>query len=322
MCVNVVEEKGFYCDMASNKYVQYFNVIMIASNFKIYRAVVPDDYDEIQALFKAIVAEKQSIERLEVPKEKALEMFKYNKYKVQAINEQVADGSKCVVYRCGQFIDLCNGPHLPNVAMLEAFVVKNNSSSYWQGNKNNDSLQRVYGMSFAEQEQLDKWQKDLEDAAKRDHRNIGQAQELFFAHKWAPGCAFFLPNGAKIYNKLIAFLRKEYRKRGFIEVMSPNMFNKELFHSSGHDAKYRENMFCLNIDEQEHNLKPMNCPGHCLMFDHQARSYRDLPLRFAEFGVLHRNEPHGALSGLTRVRRFVQDDGHIFCSPDQVSIII
>jgi threonyl-tRNA synthetase len=266
------------------------------------------------------VAENQPIERLEVPKEKALEMFKYNKYKVQIINEQVADGSNCVVYRCGLFIDICNGPHLPNLAMLNAFLVKNNSSSYWQGNKNNDSLQRVYGISFAEHAQLVKWQEDQEEAARRDHRNIGRAQELFFGHQWAPGSAFFLPNGAKIYNKLIELLRKEYRKRGFIEVISPNMFNNELWHKSGHDAKYSENMFNLCIDEQDYSLKPMNCPGHCLMFDHKARSYRELPLRLAEFGVVHRNEAHGALSGLTRVRRFVVDDGHIFCSADQVSL--
>jgi len=159
----------------------------------------------------------------------------------------------------------------------------------------------------------------MAEIEKRDHRNVGKEQELFFFHPLSPGSAFFLPRGAKIYNKLIEFTRRQYRKRGFTEVLTPNVFNKDLWETSGHWENYKDDMFCFECDKQIWALKPMNCPGHCLMFKSRSRSYRELPLRFAEFGVLHRNEIHGALTGLTRVRRFQQDDAHIFCRPDQIN---
>ena len=176
----------------------------------------------------------------------------------------------------------------------------------------------MYGVSFPDKKQMEEYKKYLEEAAKRDHRKIGREQELFFFHELSPGSCFFLPHGQRIYNTLQAFLRSEYWKRGYEEVATPNMYNAKLWETSGHWEHYKDDMFTFQIEKEQFALKPMNCPGHCLIFKHRERSYRELPWRVADFGVLHRNEASGALSGLTRVRRFQQDDTHIFCTPDQV----
>ena len=181
-----------------------------------------------------------------------------------------------------------------------------------------ETLQRIYGISFPDAKMLKEWEKFQEEAKNRDHRKIGRDQELFFFHELSPGSCFFLPKGAYIYNTLIEFIRSEYRKRGFQEVVTPNIFNSKLWMTSGHWQHYSENMFSFEVEKEIFALKPMNCPGHCLMFDHRPRSWRELPLRLADFGVLHRNELSGALTGLTRVRRFQQDDAHIFCSVEQI----
>lgn len=178
------------------------------------------------------------------------------------------------------------------------------SSSYWLGKAENDSLQRVYGITFPSKKEMDEYVHLLEEAAKRDHRRIGKDQKLFDHHEYAPGCAFFYPQGAFIYNKLMNLIRDEYRVRGFQEVVTPNTFNLKLWKTSGHYKNYKDNIFIFNCDDMGFGMKPMNCPGHCLMFGNEQRTYRELPLRFADFGVLHRNEINGALSGLTRVRRF------------------
>jgi threonyl-tRNA synthetase len=193
-----------------------------------------------------------------------------------------------------------------------------NSASYFLGDAANDSLQRIYGVSFPDKKQMDEHKKYLEEAAKRDHRRIGKDQELFFFHDYTPGCCFFMPHGMIIYNTLQAFLREEYWKRGYQEVMSPNMYNVDLWKRSGHWQHYKDDMFTFDVEKTPWALKPMNCPGHCLMFAHRDRSWRELPIRMADFGVLHRNEASGALTGLTRVRRFQQDDCHIFCAEDQI----
>lgn len=207
---------------------------------------------------------------------------------------------------------------------------RQNSASYFLGDKDNDSFQRVYGMSFPDSKQMTAWKKLQEEAAKRDHRKIAKEQELFFFSELSPGSPFMLPHGMRIYNTLMAFIREEYNKRGFVEVGSPNMFNAKLWQTSGHWQHYSKDMFTLKVEEEQFALKPMNCPGHCVIFGSRDRSYKELPLRYAEFGVLHRNEASGALSGMTRVRRFVQDDGrccamlsylhsaHIFCTVDQL----
>ncbi|CAM0913102.1 unnamed protein product [Alopecurus aequalis] len=236
---------------------------------------------------------------------------------VEIINELPEDKT-ITVYRCGPLVDLCRGPHIPNTSFVKAFACLKASASYWRGKADRESLQRVYGISFPDSKRLKEYQHMIEEAKKRDHRLLGQSQELFFFHPLSPGSCFFLPNGAIIYNKLMDFMRHEYRERGYQEVLSPNIYNMQLWETSGHAANYKENMFVFEIEKQEFGLKPMNCPGHCLMFGHKVRSYRELPLRMADFGVLHRNELSGALTGLTRVRRFQQDDAHIFCTESQI----
>ncbi|KAG8770681.1 threonyl-tRNA synthetase, partial [Serendipita sp. 398] len=241
----------------------------------------------------------------------------YNKYKQHFIETKVPDGTTSTVYRCGPMIDLCIGPHVPHTGRIKSFMVTKHSASYWLGDAANDSLQRVYGISFPDNKQMEEYKEFLKEASRRDHRKIGKDQELWFFDEISPGSCFFLPNGVRIYNALIDLMRGEYRKRGYQEVISPNVFSSKLWETSGHWDHYRENMFVWEIDNRMSALKAMNCPGHCVMFDSRDRSYRELPLRLAEFGVIHRNEASGALSGLTRVRRFVQDDSHI-CMPEQI----
>ncbi|KAG8474483.1 hypothetical protein CXB51_031439 [Gossypium anomalum] len=331
-----------------------------------------DHFKQIESGALKAVAEKQPFERIEVTREQALEMFSENNFKctnffngnfynqVEIINDLPADKT-ITVYRCGPLVDLCRGPHIPNTSFAKAFACMKASSAYWRGNKDRESLQRVYGISFPDQKRLKPWIggvpiqwisdpfsehnlellleventsitrpadyvftsvgeyiRQIEEAKKYDHRLLGTKQELFFCHPLSPGSWFFLPHGTRIYNKLMGFIRNEYWKRGYEEVKSPNMYNMNLWETSGHAANYKENMFLFEIEKQEFGLKPMNCPGHCLMFQHRVRSYRELPLRMADFGVLHRNEASGALTGLTRVRRFQQDDAHIFCRESQV----
>lgn len=275
------------------------------------------DYPVVENIMKSIVKEKQPFERLELSKEDLLEMFKYNQFKVRILKEKV-DSQTTTVYRCGSLIDLCRGPHVRNTGKIKSLKLTKSSSTYWEGKADAESLQRIYGISFPDNKQMKEWEKFQEEAAKRDHRKIGREQELFFFHELSPGSCFFQPKGAHIYNTLIEFIRSEYRKRGFQEVVSPNIYNVKLWQTSGHWQHYAENMFSFDIEKEQFALKPMNCPGHCLIFDHHIRSWRDLPLRMADFGVLHRNELSGALSGLTRVRRFQQDDAHIFCTVDQI----
>jgi threonyl-tRNA synthetase len=281
-------------------------------------SVSQSDYPALNTLAKGIIKDKQVFERLVMSKEELLEMFKHNPFKVHLIRDKIPDGTSSTVYRCGPLIDLCRGPHIPHTGRIKAFEVIKNSSSYFLGKAENETLQRIYGISFPETSMMKEYLKFREEAEKRDHRKVGKDQQLFFFHELSPGSCFFLPHGAKIYNKLVEFIRCEYRKRGFSEVITPNMFNVNLWHTSGHWQNYQENMFQVSVEKETHALKPMNCPGHCLMFKHRERSYRELPVRYADFGVLHRNELSGALGGLTRVRRFCQDDAHIFCRPDQI----
>ncbi|TKW09672.1 hypothetical protein SEVIR_6G118300v4 [Setaria viridis] len=276
-----------------------------------------EQFGIIESQAHKAVAEKQPFERIEVSRAEALEMFAENKFKVEIINELPEDKT-ITVYRCGPLVDLCRGPHIPNTSFVKAFACLKASSSYWRGKADRESLQRVYGISFPDSKRLKEYKHLLEEAKKRDHRLLGQAQELFFFHPLSPGSCFFLPHGARVYNRLMDFMRQQYRDRGYQEVLSPNIYNMQLWETSGHAANYKENMFVFEIEKQGFGLKPMNCPGHCLMFDNRVRSYRELPLRMADFGVLHRNELSGALTGLTRVRRFQQDDAHIFCRENQI----
>ncbi|EKX74103.1 threonyl-tRNA synthetase, putative [Theileria equi strain WA] len=260
-------------------------------------------------------------ERLICTKEEALQLMSYNPFKVDLIKRKIADGEKTVCYRCGDFVDLCRGPHVPFTSFIKgaSFDILKASSCYWLSNSDADSLQRVYGISFPEKDQLKSYHARIEEAKQRDHRLIGTQLNLFyFDSVHSPGSCFWLPNGAKIYNRLTTFLRDNYRVRGYQEVVTPNIYSCDLWRQSGHYDNYKENMYTFMSDDTEWGMKPMNCPGHCLMFKHMNLSYRQLPLRLADFGVLHRNELTGSLSGLTRVRRFQQDDAHIFCTQDQI----
>ncbi|KAJ3220804.1 threonyl-tRNA synthetase [Clydaea vesicula] len=279
LCIGPPIDDGFYYEMGME------------------RSVSQADYAALENLSKKIVTEKQKFERLVMKKEDLLEMFKHNRFKVQLITEKIPDGTSTTVYRCGPLIDLCYGPHVTDTGKIKAMMVTKNSSSYFLGDAKNESLQRVYGISFPDQKQLKAYKVFMEEAAKRDHRKIGQEQELFFFHEFSTGSAFFLPHGTRIYNTLIEMQRDEYRKRGFSEVISPNMYSVKLWEKSGHWANYQEDMFKLEVEKETYSLKPMNCPGHCLIFKHRERSYRELPIRMADFGVLHRNELAEEMTG-------------------------
>ena len=304
LCIGPPTDEGFYYEMGMGDSGD--------------RPVKSEDFEPLEKLIGMAVKDKQPFERAVLTKEQLLEMFKYNKYKVHIINSKIPDGTSTTVYRCGPMIDLCVGPHIPHTGRIKAMTVLKNSASYFLGDQKNDSLQRLYGISFPDKKQMTEYKHFLAEAAKRDHRRIGREQELFMFHDLSPGSCFWLPHGARIYNTLQDFIKSEYRKRGFDEVISPNMYNSKLWETSGHWANYKDDMFVLSVDKETFALKPMNCPGHCLMFASRDRSYKELPLRFADFGVIHRNEASGALSGLTRVRRFVQDDAHIFCRASQI----
>ncbi|NWX84941.1 SYTC2 ligase, partial [Nothoprocta pentlandii] len=300
LCYGPPIENGFYYDM----YIED-------------RGVSSSEFPVLENCCKNIIKEKQPFERLEVKKEILLDMFKYNKFKCRILNEKV-DTPTTTIYRCGPLIDLCRGPHVRHTGKIKALKIFKNSSTYWEGKADMETLQRIYGISFPDNKMMKEWEKFQEEARNRDHRKIGKEQELFFFHDLSPGSCFFLPRGAFLYNTLVDFIREEYHKRNFTEVVSPNIFNSKLWEASGHWQHYSENMFSFEVEKETFALKPMNCPGHCLMFAHRPRSWREMPLRLADFGVLHRNELSGTLSGLTRVRRFQQDDAHIFCTMEQV----
>ncbi|XP_045681059.1 threonine--tRNA ligase 2, cytoplasmic isoform X2 [Phyllostomus hastatus] len=300
LCYGPPIENGFYYDM-----------------FVEDRAVSSSELSALEALCEAIVREEQPFERLEVSKDVLLDMFKYNKFKCRILNEKV-NTPTTTIYRCGSLIDLCKGPHVRHTGKIKTIKIFKNSCTYWEGNPEMETLQRVYGISFPDNERMRAWEKLQEEAKSRDHRKIGKDQELFFFHDLSPGSCFFLPRGAFIYNTLMDFIREEYHRRHFTEVLSPTVYNSKLWEASGHWQHYSENMFAFDVEKDTFALKPMNCPGHCLMFAHRPRSWREMPVRFADFGVLHRNELSGTLSGLTRVRRFQQDDAHIFCTAEQI----
>ncbi|XP_048337632.1 threonine--tRNA ligase 1, cytoplasmic-like [Sphaerodactylus townsendi] len=300
LCYGPPIENGFYYDM-----------------FMENRGVSSTEFPTLENLCKSIIKEKQPFERLEIRKEVLLDMFKYNPFKCRILNEKV-DTPTTTVYRCGPLIDLCRGPHVRHTGKIKALKIIKNSSTYWEGKANMETLQRIYGISFPDNKLMKEWEKFQEEARNRDHRKIGREQQLFFFHDLSPGSCFFLPRGAFIYNTLISFIKGEYHRRDFTEVLSPNIYNSKLWEVSGHWQHYSENMFSFESEKETFALKPMNCPGHCLMFAHRPRSWREMPLRLADFGVLHRNEFSGTLSGLTRVRRFQQDDAHIFCTMEQI----
>lgn len=280
-------------------------------------SITVKDLGKIEKEMKKIVAENLTIEREEWSREKAKQVFAQDPYKLELL-EAIPSGEKITVYRQGEFYDLCRGPHVPSTGYVREFKLTHVSGAYWRGDSNNKMLQRVYGVAFPTKEELEEYFHFLEEAAKRNHRKLGSELELFMFSEEAPGMPFYLTNGQLIRNELETFLRKIQNSFDYKEVRTPFMMNQRLWEQSGHWDHYKDNMYFSEVDEQSFALKPMNCPGHMLIFKDKLRSYRDLPIRMAEFGQVHRHEFSGALNGLLRVRSFCQDDAHIFVTPEQI----
>ncbi|MFW6334913.1 MAG: threonine--tRNA ligase [Desulfosalsimonas sp.] len=275
-----------------------------------------DDFGRIEAEMKKIVKEKLPIYREEVSKEQALEHCRHEPYKQELIRE--FEQGPISFYRQGEFSDLCRGPHLPHTGFVRAFKLLRVSGAYWRGDSSRPQLQRIYGTAFFDKKELKKYLEFLEEARKRDHRKLGAALDLFSFHEEAPGMPFFHPRGMEIWNALLDYWRAEHRAAGYVETKTPIILNRSLWEQSGHWQNYRENMYTLIIDDAESAIKPMNCPGGMILFKRRRHSYRDLPVRAAEIGLVHRHELSGVLSGLFRVRAFHQDDAHIFMTPEMI----
>jgi len=278
-----------------------------------------EDLPKIEKKMKEIIKRNLPIEKEVWSSEKAIDTFKKmgESFKAEIIEDL---GEKEVsIYRQGDWFDLCRGPHVQKTGQVKAVHVSSLAGAYWRGDQNNKQLQRVYGTAFFDKKELKEHLHLLEEAKKRDHRKVGKDLSLFMFHDWAPGMPFFTKKGTIIYNSLTDYIRSCYRKYGYEEVISPQIYDVELYKTSGHYDHYKENMYFSTVGEKsEAGVKPMNCPGHCLLFASEKHSYRELPIRMADFGRLHRYEASGALHGLTRVRSMSQDDGHIFCTEDQM----
>ena len=279
-----------------------------------------EDLAAIEARMKEIVARDEEIIREVWPRAKAVEFFKQagEHYKAEIISD-IPDDDEITLYRQGEFIDLCRGPHLPSTRLLGAFKLTKVAGAYWRGDSDNEMLQRIYGTAWATEKDLKAYLTRLEEAEKRDHRRLGREMNLFHLQQEAIGMVFWHPHGWKLYRTLQRYMRKRLDNAGYVEVKTPELIDRTLWESSGHWEKFREHMFTTEAEERVLALKPMNCPGHVQIFRQGIKSYRDLPLRMAEFGACHRYEPSGALHGLMRVRGFVQDDAHIFCTEDQIT---
>ncbi|MEE8311887.1 MAG: threonine--tRNA ligase [Candidatus Binatia bacterium] len=287
-------------------------------DFKYDAGFTPDDLEKIEAEMKKIVAEKLEITREVVSRQQAVELFEAmgEHFKVEIVRD--LPDEPITVYRQGDFVDLCRGPHVPSTSVLKAVKLLSVAGAYWRGDENNPMLQRIYGTAFADPKALKQHLAHLEEARKRDHRRLGKELGLFSFHKEAPATPFFLPDGTIVYNLLVDYIRALYEKYDYSEVITPQILDVDLWHRSGHYDHYKDNMYFTEIDEREFAVKPMNCPTHCLIYGEDIRSYRDLPIRFADFGRLHRFERSGVVHGLTRVRSFSQDDAHIYCMPEQI----
>ena len=275
-----------------------------------------DDFPKIESEIKKIIKAKLPIRRREVAKGEALDFYKDEPYKLEMIGD--LDDGTISFYEQGEFTDLCRGPHVPHTGFVKAIKLMKVSGAYWRADQNNAQLQRIYGTAFFSKKDLKAYLHFLEEARKRNHRKIGEALELFSFHDEAPGMAFIHPKGMVVWNTLLDYWREEHRDAGYVETKTPIILRRELWEKSGHWENYRENMYFTEVDEDEYAIKPMNCPGGMLMYKNRPHSYRELPLRAAEIGLVHRHELSGVLSGLFRVRAFHQDDAHLFMTPDQI----
>lgn len=288
-------------------------------DFSFERAFTPEDLKEIEKEMDALVRADIKIVRREVSRNEALKFFTDlgEKYKAEII-ASIPENETLSLYEQGDFTDLCRGPHVPSTGKLKVHKLMKVAGAYWRGDSKNEMLQRIYGTAFAKKEDLKDYLTMLEEAEKRDHRKLGKELDLFHIQEEAPGLIFWHAKGWTIWQQVEKYMRTVYQDNGYDEVKAPQLLDRSLWERSGHWAKYRENMFTTESENRYYALKPMNCPGHIQIFNSQLRSYRDLPLRIGEFGQCHRNESSGSLHGLMRVRGFTQDDGHIFCTEDQI----
>jgi len=280
-----------------------------------------DDFAAIETKMTALTQKDHPLNREEWEIEKAIEVFSKmgERFKVELIQDLASKGeTKVSIYHQGNWFDLCRGPHIQSTGQIKAFKLLSVAGAYWRGNEKNPMLQRLYATAFREKKELDEYLLQIEEAKKRDHRKLGKELGLFYFSPYSPGAPFFSEKGAMIYNQLVGYIRELYHETGYKEVITPQIFDVEMFHTSGHYQNYKDNMYFTKIDERDFSVKPMNCPGHCVLYSMERHSYRELPLRMADFGRLHRFERAGAMHGLTRVRTFCQDDAHIFCTLEQL----
>ncbi len=280
-----------------------------------------EHFEKIEKEMQKIVSADLPLTRKEVDISEAVSIFTKMKerFKVELIEDLAKKGAKSVsIYNQGEWFDLCRGPHIQSTGQIKAFKLLSVAGAYWRGDEKNPMLQRVYATAFGDKKELEQYLLNLEEAKKRDHRKLGKELGLFHFHEWAPGSPFFTGKGTIVYNELQRLMRDQYRQRGYQEVITPQIFDVSLFKTSGHYQNYKDNMYFTNADERDFGVKPMNCPSHCLLFASDKHSYKELPIRMADFGRLHRFEKSGAMHGLTRVRTFCQDDAHIFCMVDQL----
>lgn len=278
--------------------------------------ILEEDLKRIEKEMKKIVSEAIALERIVASKEEALEMFKHDEYKLELISD--LDDQVITFYKQGDFIDLCRGPHVDNTKMLKNFKLLSLAGAYWRGDSDNKMLQRIYGIAKASEQAIQDYLTFLEEAKKRDHRKLGKELDLFMISEYGPGFPFFLPKGMIIKDELLKFWHKKHKAAGYTMIQTPIMLNKELWETSGHWFTYKENMYLSEIDKHEFAIKPMNCPGGILVYKNDIHSYRDLPMRVGELGIVHRHEASGALHGLFRVRCFTQDDAHLYITPEQI----
>ncbi len=288
-------------------------------DFDSEKAFLPEDLAAIEQEMNKIIKEALPIEQFLLPAEEARQLMADQPYKLELLEEHASKGEAISFYRQGDFVDLCAGPHLPDTGRVKAVKLTSCTGAYWRGNEKNKMLQRIYGTAFPKKAELDAYLEQIEEAKKRDHRKLGKELGLFALMEEGPGFPFFLPKGMILKNELIQYWRDIHRKAGYVEISTPIMLNRELWETSGHWDHYKANMYTTVIDDQDFAIKPMNCPGGMLVYKMEPHSYRDLPIRMGELGIVHRHEKSGALHGLMRVRCFTQDDAHIFMTQEQIT---
>lgn len=301
MVIGPVIEEGFYYDIATEK------------------PFTPEDVAAIEARMKELIAQDYDVIKIMTPRAETIKIFqdRGEEYKLRLIDD-MPEVEAMGMYHHQEYVDMCRGPHVPNTRFLKNFKLTKLAGAYWRGDSNNEMLQRIYGTAWATKDELKAYIQRIEEAEKRDHRKLGKQLDLFHLQDEAPGMVFWHPKGWALWQTIEQHMRKELNAAGYKEVKTPQIMDKTFWEKSGHWDNYKDNMFVTSSEKREYAVKPMNCPGHVQIFNNGLRSYRDLPMRLAEFGSCHRNEPSGALHGLMRVRGFVQDDAHIFCTEDQI----